>query len=105
MARSRSTRPAKEGDAVSTGRANGGEENPGAITGDGPISGEGPGESDTGNREAVPAAQLDRVFTAASKDTWDADQPTLSDALADRQRNADRVAGVKRKKPAKGEEE
>lgn len=104
MATPRETRAPKDGEGGDTGRKNGGDENPGAITGAAPLSGKRPDGSvrerdrmaprmnamqapkDNGDREAIPAAKLDKVYTADSKDRWDGDQPSLQDQLKEHQK-------------------
>lgn len=106
----RETREAKSGEGGDLGRKNGGDENPGAITGAAPMSGKKPDGSvvqrnretirantlkapeDNGDREAIPANKLDKVYTAASKDRWDADQPSFEDQLAAHRKNNERIA-------------
>jgi len=102
MATPRETRPPKDGEGGNMGRKNGGDENPGAITGGAPISGKKPDGSvekpsretaranamkaptDNGDREAIPSAKLDKVYTADSKARWGDDQPTFADLQKER---------------------
>lgn len=104
MSSTRETRPARDGEGGNAVKGNGGDENPGAITGSAPLSGKRPDGSvreplreplretiranslrapeDNGDREAIPAAKLDKVYTADSKERWGADQPSHADQLA-----------------------
>lgn len=105
----RETREAKAGEGGDLGRKNGGD-NPGAITGAAPLSGKKPDGSvvtrnretirtnalkapeDNGDREAIPANKLDKVYTQESKDRWDADQPTFQEQLAEHRKHNERIA-------------
>jgi hypothetical protein len=106
----RDTREAKAGEGGNLGRGNGGkEDNDGAITGAAPLSGKKPDGSvakpretiranslkapdDNGDREAIPANNLDKVYTAESKDRWDADQPSFEDQLKAHRATNERIA-------------
>lgn len=107
----RETREAKAGEGGDLGRKNGGDDNPGAITGSAPLSGKNPDGSvsaprnretiranamaapeDNGDREAIPANKLDKVYTAASKDRWDSDQPSFEDQLKEHRKTNERIA-------------
>lgn len=48
--------------------------------------------TDNGDREAIPPSTEDRIYTADSKDTWDSDQPSFSDLLAERNKRAEKAA-------------
>lgn len=94
----RVTRAPSSDEVGENGRGNGGEgENNGAITGASPISKRTPGggeSEDIGNREAIPAAALDKVYTAESKEKWGDDQPSLADQLKHKQDNDATAAQV-----------
>lgn len=84
----RKTRAATPEETGENGRGNGNDENTGAITGTGPISGKGPETpGNIGDREVVPAASLDKVYTADSKDTWGFGQPSIGEQLKQKKAN------------------
>lgn len=112
MANERETRAPKDGEGGNAVKNNGGDDRApkGAITGAAPLSGKKPDGSvdkahreviranamrapeDNGDRESVPAAKLDKVYTADSKDTWNSDQPDFGKLSAERTKINDNIA-------------
>jgi hypothetical protein len=46
------------------------------------VAGDSQERAEEGGREVIRPANVDRVYTASSKEVWGADQPSLSDQLA-----------------------
>lgn len=97
------TKAADKHARTTAGRTNGGnDDNPGLITGRPGLDRIGAQSAarqaatlrpdNEGDRETVSPADLDRVFTADSKERWGDDQPSLSDQLAAARTNEMRIA-------------